>query len=432
MCQQFTITDCGLPETVLPAPDRIECADCGTWTRYPNSAPGRELCGNCYCAKYVDCYRCGERANRGEHVHCDADDEDYCETCYDRLFTRCDSCDYDVSRDSVHRYRRSEYCGSCYDEQFGDCAGCGDRYHHDDLSYHSDYEESYCSSCYPSDDEDSDEDSDDSDYGGCSAKHFRHLTDDTCQHIGSLRTYGVELETDNCDGYSDLDSRTYFSAKDDGSIRGKEFVSGILRGDRGLEAIKEFCDLAADFKVADSCGYHLHVGVRDLTDDQRRAVCVGYALTQSFWFSLVPKARRENGYCRALRWSANEALDCNDFYYFAESQDRYQWFNLAAYAEHRTFEVRLHSGTLDGDKVCNWVKAHVKFIDWCASQSIDSIVAAFSGCTDQERFEWMCEIWGDDGLCEFYRKRAEKFGFHYRRETIGSRCSAPGAQLCAA
>lgn len=408
MCQQYTITDCGLPETVAPVADRIECADCGTQTRFSIDSPIGQLCSDCFDLLYVECNQCAGVIGRSECVACDANDENYCERCFDELFVNCESCDCHVRRDNAHRCGRSNYCESCYDEQFGTCNGCGERYHHDDLSYHDDYGADYCSSCYPSDDDSSDE-------GDCSAKRFRFLDNDSCRLLGSLRTYGVELETDKCAGYSGLDGRTYFNAKDDGSINGKEFVSGILRGDRGLDAIREFCGLAEDFKVADSCGYHLHIGVRDLTDDQRRAVCVGYALTQSLWFSLVPKARRENIYCNGLRWSANQALDCNDFYYFAESQNRYQWFNIAAYAEHKTFEIRLHSGTLDGDKVCNWVRAHIKFLEWCANAEIDEIIEQFAGCTDQERFERMCQIWGDDDLCEFYRARAEKFGFEYRR-----------------
>jgi hypothetical protein len=411
MCYQHTIADCGLSPVVAPVPDRIECADCHTITRYPQSAPDRELCGNCFCEHYIQCEHCNEVVDRNDGQTYDGDDCDYCDTCFDRLFVKCESCDSYHCRDNTYRHNRRNYCESCYHEEFHDCAGCGSTFANDDLSYHEGFENDYCSSCYPCDDEDSD----DNGGGECNARRFRFLDDDTCQFTGSLRTYGVELETDKCPDYSDLDGRTYFDAKDDGSINGKEFVSQVLRGDRGLAAIHEFCEKAEDFKVNDSCGYHVHIGVRDLSDDAKRAVCVGYALTESFWFSLVPKARRENRYCRALKWSANQALDSNDFYYFAESQDRYQWFNVAAYAEHKTFEVRLHSGTLEGDKVCNWVKAHVKFVDWCAGRSINDIVAAFSGCTDQERFERMCEIWGEDGLCEFYRARAAKFGFQYRR-----------------
>jgi len=44
--------------------------------------------------------------------------------------------------------------------------------------------------------------------------------------------------------------------------------------------------------------------------------------------------------------------------------DRYHWLNLDSIDKHGTIEIRLHSSTLDANKVCNWVKAHLRFVDW--------------------------------------------------------------------
>lgn len=408
----------GLPALDTPVRDRIDCANCGEshnpdhCSEIPN---GDTWCEDCFNDTYCHCEDCAELITLDDSRRPEDRSGIYCETCYDARYVRCYSCDSEVRTNNAIEEGRHHYCEECHSEEFGECSDCGNTFHRDNLSYHEDNDADYCSSCYPSDDDDYDSDA-------CNAKSFRRSSANTVKRIGSLRTFGVELETSKCSGFEGLDGRTHFSSRSDGSISGLEFVSEVLRGDEGLDAIADFCGKAQDFEVNASCGFHLHVGISDLDDEQRRNVCAAYALTQSLWFSFVPEKRRTNSYCRQLAWSANQALDCADFDSWAENQCRYQWLNVSAYAKHGTFEVRLHSATLEADKVCNWTIAHVKFIEWCASRPLYTIVAAFSGCTDQERFERMCAIWQDSELCEFYRARAEKFGSTYRiaREAIAA------------
>jgi hypothetical protein len=221
------------------------------------------------------------------------------------------------------------------------------------------------------------------------------------------------LETASCDHYGELRGKTVFGCKDDGSIDGKEFVSPILSSDAGLEAIDTFCDLAArhEFAVDKKCGFHAHFDLGEESIDALRRIARAYLKTQNLWLRFASESRRENHYCQHIDWDS-ETIDrqetTGDFYNFAQNLDRYQWCNFAAYAEHSTVEIRLHTSTLDEDKISNWVKAHARFIDWAVSATDEEIDGLPSNLSAQ--FDMLCEIWADESLAVFYRRRAKKFG----------------------
>jgi hypothetical protein len=72
---------------------------------------------------------------------------------------------------------------------------------------------------------------------------------------------------------------------------------------------------------------------------------------------------------------------------------------------HRTFEIRLHSATLDGNKVCNWIKAHARFIDFVKDKTIDELREIFA----ENHFRVLDEIWDEADLTYYYAQRAETF-----------------------
>ena len=93
--------------------------------------------------------------------------------------------------------------------------------------------------------------------------------------IGSRRRFGVELETSKCPDHEDIRDDTCFGCKEDGSIDGKEFISPPLSSDRGLEAIRHFCEVAQKFEVDKKCGFHLHL---DMTGESVESVKSGDCL----------------------------------------------------------------------------------------------------------------------------------------------------------
>ena len=228
------------------------------------------------------------------------------------------------------------------------------------------------------------------------------------------RRFGVELETSECDGYGSLRDNTTFGCKEDGSISGKEFISPVLSSDDGLTEIRDFCRLAHRFNVDDKCGFHLHIDARNLDVTTLKRVAQAYLRAEGVFQALVPESRRQNHYCQSIQWSASEVRmidDSADFRQWAGGQDRYQWFNVHSYVCHKSLEIRLHSSTLEADKVCNWVKAHLRFVDWIVN---GGDINRLTGTT-QERFAVLSEIWADDELSAFYVERTGNSGPILRR-----------------
>jgi hypothetical protein len=239
----------------------------------------------------------------------------------------------------------------------------------------------------------------------------------TC--IGSERCFGVELETDNCDGYDALDYNTAsgaWGAKYDATCSGKEFYSDILSGDAGLAAITELTDLAVRnrWSAGDDCGYHLHLDMRSENDDSLYAAAYAYRATQELWHGFVDSSRRGNSYSHTANWTCADLDGYVDegerfsSFLCRKVRGRYNWINLAAYNSHTTFEVRLHHATLSETEVCNWIKANTRFTDWACSLGYEGLRDKLIGKTSDEQFEIIAsEAWQDVDLRNYY---AEKSG----------------------
>jgi hypothetical protein len=290
--------------------------------------------------------------------------DDYCHDCYYDRYTTCDSCNAEILRDEAYCNDNGTYCEGCYSERDGEW----------------------------------------------DSRHF-HVATPTYVEIRSTRKFGIELETSECGDYFDLDGETKFGCKEDGSIDGKEFVSPVLYGDEGLSEIRRFCRLARNFKVDGKCGFHAHLDMGDLTVAQLKAVAYAYHKTYAIWAAFVADSRRSNHYCGAHdydRSGLSAIADSDDWRSFC-NRDRYVWCNVAAYNEHKSIEIRLHSATLEPEKIVNWIKAHVRFIDVVKDMTFGQIERRLSGPVES-LFSALSRIWDDSELSAFYADRAEKFG----------------------
>jgi hypothetical protein len=403
---QRTLPIEAIPPIVPIVPDPTICAACCEESDDTVEHDGNDYCRVCFHDNFFICNDCEETTDNDDMHSPERGEGCFCESCYNERYSRCDSCNCELSNvsDEVYDSPTGSYCCDCYDDRYNVCDGCGNIYHIDDLSYNDGCH--YCCDCREEDDE----------CDGPSVKGMAfHPSNNSAERTGgSYRTYGVELETHRCPGYTEFTADTYFDAKDDGSICGKEFVSKVLSGDKGLEAVSAFCRHAErnDFEINRDCGFHIHIGVGDLTDLQRKTVCEAYKAFEALWQSFVPDIRRNNNYCKAIRWQSGD-VPCSGFYSFAGTQDRYQWFNVSAFTEHGTFEIRLHTPTLSATKVNNWTRAHLAFVEFMSKRALRTIRARFVDRSLGEQFDVLCEIFraaGMDDLCEFYWKRARKFG----------------------
>lgn len=387
-------------------PHWLQCPDCKGYFD-PNNDPHatvadgfdeKTLCINCLeLAGEIVCDDCGELIAPGEDV-----DGYLCEDCAcEAGWAKCEGCDEWVDSDDVHSAPGGDsYCGQCFGEYYSYCGDCGEVFYCEDMVARND--DLYCTGCR----------------GGCAddfdPSGFDRRIGCTTE-IGSERCFGVELETNMCDDYSALVGSDAWGVKEDSTVSGKEFFSDILDGDAGLDAITDLVEIAMlnDWDVDDSCGFHLHLDARYECDDSLYAAAYAYRKTEELWHSFVERDRDDNTYSHRARWDLCD-LDSyvdrgNSFMRFIldYTVDRYEWLNLRAYNSHTTLEVRLHHGSINGIEICNWIKAHTRFMDWATTAGFDGVREALDGKNNAGLFDFIVEeVWKDDTLRDYYAKKS--------------------------
>lgn len=364
-------TDCDLSGAVFEDCDVTGADFRGAYTR------GIEFIGGCYgdaIEDYSPCEDCDylTRSDNLYHVHSGRNEKMVCEDCRDNYYW-CSGCD--ELFDSVE----DDYCRGCWDQYMFACQGCGYHFGNDDACY-TEYDNSpYCCDCFPSTESDEE-------YSPCS---FVNLSG--YEEIGSSRRYGIELETSDCSNYTDYAGP--WGAKHDGSITGMEFYSAILEGDDGLAAIEDLCGFADsnDWSVDSSCGYHLHLDMTGESDDKLFAIAYAYRSYQGLFNKYVSESRWHNSYCSNAHINCAEitlAKDSGDFNSFCNRDGR-NWINFRAYYSHTTFEVRLHEGTLNAQKIINWVKMHTHFADWASKTGFEGVREKLDNLTDDGKRDFL-------------------------------------------
>lgn len=212
-----------------------------------------------------------------------------------------------------------------------------------------------------------------------------------------LRDAGVAA---NAESYNHVTRRTW-KVTTDASLEGRgrgydtsaEVVSPVLSGEAGLIEARAAVQAIRDYgcTVSTKCGVHVHVGVADFSLDQLRALAIKFVHCETAFDAIQPPSRRanNNGYILSNRSGyggsyenegVNRAIDAynrarniNELITTVSScgggsggysaPTRYRKLNLHAYLRQKTVEFRQHSGTVDPDKVENWVRLCVAFVE---------------------------------------------------------------------
>ena len=213
------------------------------------------------------------------------------------------------------------------------------------------------------------------------------------------RTFGVELEfvgvhprdvaaaINNVDGiechYEGYHHRTtaYWKLVTDQSIDGLggEIVSPILRGADGarqLELVINALDTLEGISVNVSCGLHVHLDVADLTVNEIQTTYERYADYESQIDMIMPRSRRGNN----SRWCGSitnvktrvKNVRTKSKAGLANAAGRYYKVNLQSLSRHGTMEFRQHSGTINFDKIINWVSFLMAFVE--KSKKLNNVV----------------------------------------------------------
>jgi len=188
-----------------------------------------------------------------------------------------------------------------------------------------------------------------------------------------------------------------------------------MNGDEGLDAVRTLCDFADEHSwVTDyRCGYHLHIDMSTFCARKLRAIAYAYGRTEKIWQSFVDDERESSGWCdfNSLDDARIKRLKTKqNWTSLAYGVERYRWLNWQAYQRHGTLELRFHEGTVDGDQVVNWIKAHVSFIEWATKAGCNKVKQVLGGFAGQQ-FAELCEIWeaaGHTNLCDFYFEKCNR------------------------
>jgi len=122
--------------------------------------------------------------------------------------------------------------------------------------------------------------------------------------------------------------------------------------------IRELCAKLTETgcDVNKSCGFHVHLDARPeamgIAGTTPQSMYERLCYAQDLLIAMQPKSRQEgNHYC--MRNTFNN--DDRDGYLLGRADHRYRVINGASYRDLKTIEVRVHSGTINANKILNWI-----------------------------------------------------------------------------
>lgn len=155
----------------------------------------------------------------------------------------------------------------------------------------------------------------------------------------------------NVEGYNHS-VRNHWKIVNDSSIYGNfsgELVSPILNGEEGLRQVEIVCEVLGECnaKVNRSCGLHVHHDAADFKVSQLKNFVDFYKKCEIEIDKMMPASRRgeTNSYCKSVLNAEKEEF----------LEDRYYKVNLTSFYRHGTIEFRHHSGTVEFEKIKNWI-----------------------------------------------------------------------------
>lgn len=291
---------------------------------------------------------------------------------------------------------------------------------------------------------------------------------------GLKYTLGFEIETINGALPDSVYKELNLEAVHDGSLRGPngedpeggEYVTGVMYGDMGLKHLYKICNALNKYCDIDKrCGVHIHIGSMNWTEED---IVYAYALAlriEKEGFSLLPVSRRRNAYCKPLavlpnfisRLSKAQHLDklqynieieelYNELFLYVsggvkqsndcnkntnhpkgskcrydKNSQRYCWLNFVTLIfdtkgnlNAKTLEIRSHGATMNYNKIKNWTKIWVAFVNFVSKhkKAIATNILEYKGKSYPINLETMVALaYPKSGraLIKFMRDRKEMF-----------------------
>lgn len=227
------------------------------------------------------------------------------------------------------------------------------------------------------------------------------VTERTEFNFSFNRNFGIEIEAFNIDRNElsrklneagintttesyNHETRNYWKVITDGSLRGTntfELVSPILNGTEGLEQLQKVCRVLKSLngKINKTCGLHIHFEASNFDLNQWKNLTWNYATLENEIDSWMPLSRRgsNNTYCGTIRttnWQSKiqNASNLRDLSRAITNDNRYKKLNFQSFWRHQTAEFRQHSGTIEFDKISNWVLFLARLIEFSKETRIQN------------------------------------------------------------
>lgn len=220
----------------------------------------------------------------------------------------------------------------------------------------------------------------------------------------ALNNEGINCEVE---GYNHTTSR-HWKLVTDSSIRGEkafELVSPILYGQAGLEEVERVCTVLNQMnaKVNRFCGTHVHIDASGFSMDVWKRIYINYARIESVIDDFMPLSRKNNVYCKTftsinnLESKIKRATTLADIARNVFGNSRYYKVNPLSYSRHKTCEFRQHSGTVEYEKISNWIIFLHNLVDFSKTNYItDTTLDGLSKFNDKS-------------TVNYYKLRTNKF-----------------------
>ena len=336
--------------------------------------PDEVICSS--CEEITDDYQ--------ESIEVDGETKEFlCDSCQEDIY-QCDDCGCSMWSESNY-LRLTEngdsYCEDCYYEIYSRCDTCDEEHTRDDLHWSDSNEEYYCMECYQGGEE-----------VDLDSYSQRNMGEDARSNriIKSMRLVGLEVETITKEwNYWDSEDTNHpetFRPVHDGSIDRGEGGSGVewvmrnpSNGDELYNRITNLTEyLKYEFDVNRSCGLHVHVDARDCEWKQLKHILLLGKAVQDVIYKMLPPSRDNGRWCRRIPMSRSDilAIESNDEFIDAwynswgvdpsmekYNDSRYCGMNMHSRIINGSVEFRYHSGTINQDKILNWTKICTAIVD---------------------------------------------------------------------
>lgn len=217
--------------------------------------------------------------------------------------------------------------------------------------------------------------------------------------LSNCANNGIAIESE---GYNHIDRTDRYKIVSDGSVMGEnsnEVVSPILQGEQGFDSLEGLCNAltASGAKVNKTCGLHVHIDARGMSENARVMVREIYSAIEPIIDGFMPLSRRgdNNRYCRRVY-----ATSC--IYREVIALGRYYKLNICSYESHGSIEFRHHSGTVEYEKISMWVKFCMSLMDLVKNRQDEIQKLENASCVDDLFFL-------DDDVKEYYKARTAHF-----------------------